>query len=252
MTALAIESAPLTYTVPLSAEVLLKSVRAEFDGSSAAGSWLPAVQIVSDSAHIVATASDQGAVVSAGGSADGSFFPGVKQTTTSTPSSSTAPSVATFWRSAFHSGDTPQTIGAGSTDNLTWPHAALPSDGSITGPILGDVFVTYAAPVMAMQWLFVGWEDGAYEKSAVIGTDARINPADVVSGSNYWPGASPLRVDSNDWTSYSTPNAATTGQLLHAYAINGDTAPRDVNEAWLVIYAWSAPGYSGAIPGWPQ
>jgi hypothetical protein len=252
LTALAIESAPLTYPVPPTAEVHHNSVRAQMDRSGTAGSWLPAVQLGSDSGHVLATASDQGSVVAAGGSADASFFPGVKQTQTSTPSTSTAPFVATFYRSTFVAGDAPQTIAAGSTDNLVWPHAALPSTGEITGPTIGNVYVTFNVACMVDQWLYVGWEDGNYEKAGVIGTNSRIVPADVVSSANYIPAGSPLRVDTNDWGMYAVPNAAKSGDLLHAYAINGDTVARDVNEAWLVIRGWAASGYNGNIPGWPQ
>lgn len=76
LTAFQVEPAPLDYLVPQSALVRLKSVRAEFRDNGAAGDWLPAVEIVSDSGHVIVTASDQGAKVTAGGDSDASFFPG--------------------------------------------------------------------------------------------------------------------------------------------------------------------------------
>lgn len=252
LTALAIESAPLTYTVPLSAEVLLKSVRAEFDGSGAAGSWLPAVQIVSDSAHIVATASDQGAVVSAGGSADGSFFPGVKPSTTGGGGSSTAPFVATFYRSVSEQGDAPQTIGAGATENLTWAHAALPSTGEITGPIIGDVFVQFTVACITDEWLRVQWADGTFARAQVFGTNSHIFTSDSYAFTN--DGAVGVGADGTSvvWGTDQRPNAHTVDELLHCYVTNASASAQDVNEAWLCIRGWAASGYNGAIPGWPQ
>lgn len=79
-------AAPLVYPVPPAVEFLLKAVNADFDGSAAASEWLPAVVISSDSGHVIARAVDPGAPVAAGGSAEASFFPGVKRTSAgSTP-----------------------------------------------------------------------------------------------------------------------------------------------------------------------
>ena len=54
---------PSEYTLPLSAEFILKCVNADFDGSGAGGDWLPCVTIVSDSGHVIARAVDQGVKV---------------------------------------------------------------------------------------------------------------------------------------------------------------------------------------------
>src|SRR5437879_5125566 len=78
LTSLATKAAPLNYRVPGAAMIRVKSVRAEFTDNSASGDWLPAVKLISDSGHIIATASDQGAKVTAGDDAEASFFPGVK------------------------------------------------------------------------------------------------------------------------------------------------------------------------------
>jgi hypothetical protein len=72
-----VEAAPAVYTLPAAIEFVLKAVSADFDGS-AAGSFLPAVVITSDSGHVIARACDPANPVSAGGSAEASFFPGVK------------------------------------------------------------------------------------------------------------------------------------------------------------------------------
>jgi hypothetical protein len=72
-----VEAAPAVYTLPAAIEFVLKAVSADFDGG-AAGSFLPAVVITSDSGHVIARACDPANPVSAGGSAEASFFPGVK------------------------------------------------------------------------------------------------------------------------------------------------------------------------------
>lgn len=251
LAALATESAPLDYVVPSSAVVRLKSVHALFDGSGAAGAWLPAIELISDSGHTIALASDQGVSVAAGGSADVSWFPGVKHAQTATPSSGAAPSVATFYRSVFLEGDPPLSVAAGDTVNIEWLHAAIPSDGSITWPPALPAFVEYNIACMGDEALYVGWENGAYEKAAVLGTDSRIVQADQVSPSNYDNRASPLRVDSNDWLWQARPSAHIANDTIHAYVINGDTVSRDVNEAFLVCRLFPTTGYTGGIPGWP-
>ena len=74
----AVTAAPSVYELTGSAEFTLKAVNAHFDGSGAAGSWLPCVEIVSDSNHIIARACDQAVMVTAGDDAEVSWFPGVK------------------------------------------------------------------------------------------------------------------------------------------------------------------------------
>src|ERR1700675_1325694 len=72
-------AAPSTYELPQSAEFVLKAVNADFDGSGAAGDYLPCVTIESDSGHVIARAVDQGGKVTAGSDAEGSWFPGLKR-----------------------------------------------------------------------------------------------------------------------------------------------------------------------------
>jgi hypothetical protein len=79
---------PSNYTLPDTGELRLKAVYAEFDGSGSAGSWLPCVTLISDSGDVIGRAVDPSSPVAAGGSADVTFFPGVKggaAATSSTP-----------------------------------------------------------------------------------------------------------------------------------------------------------------------
>lgn len=67
-------AAPLDYEVPNAQEILLKAVRATFDGTGAAGAFIPCIELISDGGVPLADAiGDQ---VAAGASADASFFPG--------------------------------------------------------------------------------------------------------------------------------------------------------------------------------
>jgi hypothetical protein len=73
-----VSAIPAEYVLPGAADFLLKAVQASFDGSGAGGAFLPCVSILSDSGHVVARAIDTAVSVAAGGSAEVSFFPGVK------------------------------------------------------------------------------------------------------------------------------------------------------------------------------
>lgn len=66
-------SAPLDYKLSGEQEFYLAAVRAIFDGTGAAGSFLPAVQLLSPAGTVMWQT--EGTTVLAGGSADASFFP---------------------------------------------------------------------------------------------------------------------------------------------------------------------------------
>lgn len=65
--------APHDYTVPSSADFILKAAYGVFDGTLASGNFLPTLEIVSDSGHTVARSVGQ--QVTAGDSAEVSWFP---------------------------------------------------------------------------------------------------------------------------------------------------------------------------------
>lgn len=68
--------APLSYSVPNAVELVLLAVNAIFDGTGAAGSFLPAVEIYSDGGILIARAIASQAVA-AGSSAEVTFAPGL-------------------------------------------------------------------------------------------------------------------------------------------------------------------------------
>lgn len=78
-----VKAAPKAYTIRGAQEVVVKGVTASFDGTSAAGPFVPAVQII-DPAGIVIGTYVLGQTLAAGASADVSWFPGVGISTPST------------------------------------------------------------------------------------------------------------------------------------------------------------------------
>jgi hypothetical protein len=71
-----IHAAPKSYTIQGAQELVLKGVTASFDGTSASGSWIPAVQIIDPSGNVIGTYTSA-SVLAAGALADVSWFPGV-------------------------------------------------------------------------------------------------------------------------------------------------------------------------------
>jgi hypothetical protein len=68
------QAAPLDYVVPAAQEIVPLAVNAAFDGTSAAVTWYPALELISDSGHVVSrTFPEQ--TVAAGGSAWVTFAP---------------------------------------------------------------------------------------------------------------------------------------------------------------------------------
>jgi len=67
-------AAPLEYDIPASVELLVKTLFASFDGTAAASSWKPAVQIIGPFGQEVGTY-PLGTALAAGASADVSWFP---------------------------------------------------------------------------------------------------------------------------------------------------------------------------------
>src|SRR6266404_2882453 len=93
-----VKAAPLDYDLAATTRFLIKAAGATFDGTGAAGAFLPAIVITPPSGvplppFVTDTA------VAAGASAEVSWFPGVKAAASSTPSTS-ALAYATVARTA--------------------------------------------------------------------------------------------------------------------------------------------------------
>lgn len=244
------ESAPAAWKLPDNLELLVKRCFAHYDGTGAGGAFLPTLRVRDDADRVVLEV-PMDASVAAGSSVEASWAPFLRTIPAATPSGGGGvPSVATFYFSTSLGG-VAQTVGAGATANLVWQNARLPSDGTITGPIIGNVFINYVGPCMCLEFLRVGWETGAYNKNATLGTQSRISQADAFSTENTSTLANPFSFD-EDWVTDTRMNAHIDGDLLHAYVQNGDVVARNVDKAFLTIFRWPAPGYTGAIPRYPQ
>lgn len=162
------------------------------------------------------------------------------------------PSVATFYFSNGL-GDTAMTVTTGpSAPNITWPHAALPSDGTITGPFTGNTYIQFNTDCITMEFLLTVWDDAGYLKSAQLGTDDRIGFNDRYTLGNAGAGAdATYGTGFGDSTLYVRPNAHLNGDLIHAYAEQNSGSDKTILAAYLTIFLWPAPGYAGDIPGYP-
>lgn len=75
-----VASSPAGYTVPGAQEIVLKSVKASFDGTGASGNFVPLLQLVEPGGTVMVEC-PASVSVAAGGSADVSWFPGLAGTT---------------------------------------------------------------------------------------------------------------------------------------------------------------------------
>lgn len=244
-------NAPASWTLPAALQLQLGAVFAHFDGTSAAGSYIPTLQIVSDSGNTCLEIPMESSVA-AGSSVEASWAPFLRSASTSTSSVQTAPSVATFYRSQVFT-DPALTVPPDISGQpiIPWLHAALPSDGSITGPLISNQYVQFNAPGMCIEYLYTQWDSPSYLKASVIGTASEITESDQFSLGTSGTGASTAAQTYGDSTQYVRPNAHVAGDIIHAYASNGDSVSHDIVAAYLVVFFWPAPGYAGGIPGYP-
>lgn len=77
------ENAPAGWTLPANLQLLLKQVYASFDGTGAAGPFIPCLELISDSGHTVGDY-PASVTVAAGASADTTWFPRVSGGNTGT------------------------------------------------------------------------------------------------------------------------------------------------------------------------
>lgn len=245
-----VDAAPKEYTLPAGQELVLKALYAEYDGSGAGAAWLPTVQIVSDSGHVAASI-PMDASVAAAASVVATWGPFLRSAAAAASSAQVAPSVATFSRRQT---DAPLSVAAGGAHGIPWLHAALPSDGSITGPFIGNLYVEFERPMITIEYLFTVWDDPTYVKAAVLGTDSRDVVADQYALGTSGMGSVGVNTFGQffgDSTFFVRPNAHIANDLVSAYAEHDAAVAKTIIEAYLVIHAWPAPGYAGAIPGYP-
>lgn len=147
---LADESAPAEWSLPGSIEILLKNVYAEFDGSGAAGSFQPTLEILTDSGHVLGSYNSD-ISVAAGGSADVTFFPHVGGA-----ASSVTPTGTVSWIHLHQIGITVPS-GAGSTI-IDFTGAAVYTNDTSTFTVVPGNGVTIHAVGFYVATVSVDWQ----------------------------------------------------------------------------------------------
>jgi hypothetical protein len=234
---------PAVYTLPAAIEFVLKAVNADFDGSAAASSYLPAVVISSDSAHVIVRAVDPANPVAAGGSAEASFFPGVKTAASSvTPPGGTAPAHAGL---STHDADPDQTVPGAAAAEIKWYNFRT-SDTSIFGTSASgsSLVQTNAAGNSGLLLKAAGlyhfqlaalWIPGATNVQTYAWNGGGVDAHNVTRGryrdlATLGPSGFLL------WT-YDVLDVvvATTPQALYCIAENSDTSNHDLLNAYLSL-----------------
>ena len=170
-------SAPYTYTIPSSTAFGLLAIRATFDGTSAAGPFLPTVQLISDAG--VEMAQTFGTSVAAGASADASFFPEAEDATLTTTGGTAlfqalqAAKVKALYKLDELSGTTAADSSGNGYDATTYGTRQAPTWGQPSGP--PGTSTAYfsqgvplhglrnaAFPALTADWTILGWfmQDG--------------------------------------------------------------------------------------------
>lgn len=138
-------STPASWTLPASLEIQLEAVFAHFDGSGAAGSYLPTVEIVSDAGDTVVEI-PQDSAVAAGSSVEGSWAPFLRAASTGiTPGSGVPPFPAIDDYVFNHTNTTVTGVGFNSQANLIIQGNAVLLDGATR------VKIEFFAPTSEVQ-----------------------------------------------------------------------------------------------------
>jgi hypothetical protein len=119
-----VEGVPTSYTVPPLQEILLKSVHAVIDGTGASGDFVPVLEIVSDAG--IVNARCVGSTVTAGASADVSWFPHV-----ASQAAAAGGALDPDWGSYFIAS---ATVSAGSQSTSDWSESLGSSLLDLTTP----------------------------------------------------------------------------------------------------------------------
>src|SRR5882724_5136327 len=168
-----VETAPKEYTVPGAQEILLKCVRATFDGAGAGGDFLPTLEIVSPAGQVSGTFTADSAVA-AGASAAVSWFPGVKAAKASGAAGIQAQLLQAHGAAFFPNGGGPVVIADSTVAELGWT----------------SIFRT--TPPTCLDWMDIG--GGSAERVTVAAGGALNSPFDVTYTIQVnWPSFTGLR-----------------------------------------------------------
>jgi hypothetical protein len=236
----AVVAAPKDYSVPAGQEIYVLSVHASYTDNGAAGDWLPAVVIQDNNGNALCRAVDQGVKVTAGSSAEVSFFPGVKHAAAGvTP----AAKVAAYATGELNTGlgDPAQTVPANTSAAVGFPNV-FTTDSSVlswtTGANTNDTVTIKKAGL----WLAVGktqWSLANFHRYGIIngaadqfipgtrGPASDFNPSSVDVGQQGYT----VDIGAGDFHSGDTFAQLSAGNL------DGGSS-HNVTHAWLNVYYW--------------
>jgi hypothetical protein len=235
---------PTGYTIAGAQEIVLKSVTASFDGTGAGGSYVPAVQVVDPSGHIVGTFTLQ-QTLAAGASADISWFPGLAGTASSTPVTGTV-QVPVYLDTPDNSGNSFPTLTL--SNGFTTVQRILPAlshagDGTWVGsiPVPEDYSSTPKVIISAVTNAVAGavrWVVG----TSVIAAGGREDSAftDETAQNVTVPGTTSTRFDSTFAITGNTPVAGASLNIrVKRNAANaGDTCTATAL-VWQVVFQYA-------------
>lgn len=163
-------SAPASFRIPGNGQIQPKAVFASYDGTGAAGDFVPALKIISDGGETVGIYPTESPVV-AGASADVSWFPGVKPQAAAPLLESR---VGMFWRTGG------QTIHTGAVTEYVFQQQQGQADPN--GP-LGFSLATFTITVVRNFRVYVDflvqWQAGNYDRYIEIAQPVGFPPQDL-------------------------------------------------------------------------
>jgi hypothetical protein len=184
---LGIVTAPADWVLPASLQILLKTCFAHFDGTGAAGAYLPTLQILSDSGHTVVEI-PQDASVASGSSVEATWAPFLGKGGTTIKTGAGIPPFPALDDYVFKHTNTVVTgVGFNSQANLIIQGNPVVLDGATR------VKIEFFAPVAEVQNgpnnQAIGFElwDGATNKGTIAYVEGNFNPTltDQIGGPAY-------------------------------------------------------------------
>jgi hypothetical protein len=222
------QAAPLDYPVPPTSEILLRAAGATFDGTGAAGAFLPAIVITPPSGvplppFVTDTA------VAAGSSAEVAFAPFLRGVTASTPSTSGG------LPNCVRTDETGQTVPRATEQLLHW-HDANDFGTTDAAIFAEDSFAAHTIYLSATG-LYLAWchiDFGSFQDPLLVGAGIRWADHGAL-----WPQISPQRLidtDSGINGQYNAGNTPPSSYYLDviSYAYLSDaTAPGAQLQVWF-------------------
>ena len=222
-------SAPLSYTVAGAQEIIIRSLFASFDGTGAAGAFLPCVQVVSPAGQVVIEAITD-ASVAAGSSADVTFAPFLRPGGGGSSAASLSFGIA--YRNNFDIPTVPTGSGANfdpwDSFDVTGSDLSLNGSGQIAFGTQGLYLCTVGLQVDDSTWL--GTDTMNFNFQLLTG-----GLSNQISGT--WPGkttsvapnnpsgaARVWEVSAQVWVNIKTPTEATRQQVLSVTGGGAHTA----------------------------